>query len=324
MIDEGRTGSSSILTVPGRGYRLVLRVARPDDGQADLAAAPPRLSIVVLPFENLSGDPKDGHLADAITDDLTSDLTLIPDVSVTAREAADAYHGQPQDVRTIGEDLRVRYVLKGNMRRLGATLRVNIRLISAETGALLWSDRFDQEIGELGAGQDQILRRIKDELNIRLIDIENARSLRERPTNSDAFDLILRARSTRNLPPSPQQDKEALSLFERALVLDPGSAYAMTYIAYYLAVAALDHGWGTFESMRRAERLLAEARAIAPLSDVVLNTYVLWLRAVGRCPETIEAAQRAIQTDPNRTRVWTGIYNELARCKVSTATQTRD
>ena len=118
LIDAGRTGGSCIQTVPGRGYRFVLRVTRPDEGHPDLAIARPRLSIVVLPFENLSGDPKDGHLADAITDDLTSDLTLIPDVSVTAREAANAYHGQPPDVRAISEELRVRYVLKGNVRPL--------------------------------------------------------------------------------------------------------------------------------------------------------------------------------------------------------------
>jgi TolB-like protein len=182
VLDAGRARGSCIQTAPGRGYRFALPVTRQQWAHADLALMPPRLSIVVLPFENLGGDPKDGHLADAITDDLTSDLTLIPDVSITAREAANAYHGQPQDVRTIGEELRVRYVLKGNVLQLGATLRINIRLISAETGALLWSDRFDEEIGEQGAGQDQIVRRMKDELGIRLIDIESARSRSERPT----------------------------------------------------------------------------------------------------------------------------------------------
>lgn len=146
-LDAGRARESCIQTVPGRGYRLALPVTRPQQAHADLALAAPRLSIVVLPFENLGGDPGDDRLVDAITDDLTSDLTLIHDLSVTAREAANAYHGQPQDVRAIGEELRVRYVLKGNTRRLGSTLRVNVRLISAETGALLWSDRFNEEIG---------------------------------------------------------------------------------------------------------------------------------------------------------------------------------
>ena len=276
--------------------------------------APPRLSLVVLPFENLSGDPKDDYLADGITDDLTSDLAHIPGALVAARESAYAFKVKAMDVRKIGEELGVRYALEGSVRRLGSTLRVNAQLVSAETGVHLWSDRFDEPISELAAGQEQIVARMREELAISVEDIESARSLCERPTNPDAFDLILRARSLRHLPPNPQQDKEVLALFERALVLDPGSAYAMTYIAYFLSDAALDYGWGTFENMQRAGRLLAEARAIAPDSEVVLNTYVLWLRATGRCPEVIEAAQRAIQT---RTRVMTGIYNELARCKIS-------
>ena len=282
------------------------------------ASSPPRLSIVVLPFENLGGDARDDYLADGITDDLTTELSHIAGALVVARESAYTFKGKAVDVRTIGEGLGVRYALEGSVRRLGPLLRVNVQLVSAETGVHLWSDRFDEQISELAAGQEQIVARMRDELGISMVEIENARSLRERPTNPDAFDLILRARSVRNLPPSPERDMEAAALFERALVLDPGSPYAMTNIAYFLTVGALDYGWGTFEDMQRAGRLLAEARAIAPDADVVLNTYVLWLRAVGRCPEAMEAAQRAIQTDPNRTRVWTGIYNELARCKVVT------
>ena len=201
------------------------------------------------------------------------------------------FKGKAVDVRTIGEELGVRYVLEGSVRRLGSTLRINAQLVSAETGVHLWSDRFDEQIGELAAGQEQIVARMRDELGISMVEIENARSLRERPANPDAFDLILRARSLQHLPATPQRDKEALALYERALVLDPASVYAMTYIAYFLSIGALDHGWGTFENMQRAARLLAEARAIAPDSEVVLNTYVLWLRTVGRCPEVIEAAQ---------------------------------
>jgi TolB-like protein/DNA-binding winged helix-turn-helix (wHTH) protein len=194
----------------------------------------PRLSIVVLPFANLSGDTKDDYLADGITDDLTSDLSHIAGALVTARESAYTFKGKAFDVRKIGEELGVRYALEGSVRRLGYTLRVNVQLISAETGVHLWSDRFDEDISNLSAGQEQIVARMRDELGISMVEIENARSLSERPTNPDAFDLILRVRSTRNLPPSQQRDEEALALLERALVIDPTSVYAMTYIAYYL------------------------------------------------------------------------------------------
>ena len=153
----------------------------------------PRLSMVVLPFQNLGGDAKDDYLADAITDDLTTDLSRIAGAFVVARESAYTYKGKATDVRQIGRELGVRYVLEGSVRRIGATLRVNVQLISAETGAHLWSDRFDEEISQLAAGQQQIIARMYDTIGFSLVDIESARSLRERPTNPDAFDLILRA-----------------------------------------------------------------------------------------------------------------------------------
>ena len=146
---------------------------------------PPRLSIVVLPFQNLGTDEKDDYLADAITDDLTTDLSRISGVP---------------DVRQIGRELGVRYVLEGSVRRIGAILRVNVQLVSAETGAHLWSDRFDEEISQLAVGQQQIIARLSDTVGFSLVEIEGARSLRERPTNPDAFDLILRARSMEHLP----------------------------------------------------------------------------------------------------------------------------
>jgi hypothetical protein len=163
---------------------------------------------------------------------------------VTARESAYTFKGKAADVRKVGEELGVRYALEGSVRRLGSTLRVNAQLVATETGVHLWSDRFDEAISEMSAGQEQIVARMRDELGISMVDIENARNLRERPTNPDAFDLILRARSIRTLPPSPQRNNQALALFERALTLDPTSVYAMTYVAYSLTDAASEQGWG--------------------------------------------------------------------------------
>jgi TolB-like protein/tetratricopeptide (TPR) repeat protein/rhodanese-related sulfurtransferase len=279
---------------------------------------PPRLSLVVLPFQNLSGDPKDDYLAEGITDDLTTDLSQIPGALIAARGVADTFKGRPADARRIGEALNVRYVLEGSVRRVDDTLRTNVQLISTETGVHLWSDRFDERITDLGAGEEQIVVRMNDELGPHLVEVEAARSLRERPSNPDAFDLVLRARALRNLPPAPQRDEQVMALLDRALALDPGSVYAKTYIVFYLAGDAVDHGWGTFGKLQRAEHLITEARAIAPGSEMVLNTYVLWLRTLGRCSEIIEAVEQALRTHPNRMRVWTGIYNELATCKIWT------
>ncbi len=324
LLDQGRTDGSCIQTVPGRGYRLVgpgIRNAAYAGARSVKALTPrsseaPRLSLVVLPFDYLGSDPTDDYLADAITDDLTSELSHIPGALVIARQSAYAYRGKPTDVRKIGEELGVRYALEGSVRRIESSLRVNVQLISTETGAHLWSQKFDEAITDLAAGQQQIVTRMKDELGISMAAIESARSLRERPTHPDAFDLFLRARALKNLSPTVGRRKETLALLERALVLDPTSVAAMDQVAYFLIDT--DTIWHDFESMQRAGRLSAQARAAAPEFKFYLNTYVYWLRSVGRCEEVIEHAQRAIQTDPNGVRAMTGIYHELAVCKTMT------
>jgi TolB-like protein len=328
---QGLAGFAALLLVIVVGAALWLNLERPnpvdeavggrvqfvsaaEPPQAWLAQSP-RLSVVVLPFQNLSGDQKDDYLADAITDDLTTDLSHIPEAFVIARESAYAYKGKATDVRQIGRELGVRYLLEGSVRRASSTLKINVQLISAETGAHLWADRFDEEISDLAVGQEQALTRMKDGLGINMVQIESARSLRERPTDPDAFDLILRARSLRHLPQSPRRDKEVLALFEQALSLEPSSISALTGIAYFLIDGRPTGVWGSFENMERAEQLLAQARAIAPDSPEVLNITLYWLRTLGRCPEVIEAAERGIRLDPNRMRMQTGVYNELAVCK---------
>lgn len=275
----------------------------------------PRLSIVVLPFQNLSSDPKDDYLADGITDDLTSDLAHISGAFVIAHQSAYSYKGKAVDVRKIGDELGVRYVLEGSVRRIDSVLRVNAQLTSGETGAHLWSDRFDEQLSDLAFGQEQIVTRMRSELGVSLVEIEKARSLRERPTNPDAFDLILRARSLRNLPPNPQRAQEALALYEQALMLDPSSAPTMATIAYYLLDRTVTGRGVTSDDMHRAEQLLMQAHRIAPNSDIVLNYMVYWLSSTGRCQEVIELAQQAIQMDPNQ---GTGTYNELGKCKTMT------
>jgi adenylate cyclase len=275
----------------------------------------PRLSIVVLPFENLSGDPKDDYLADGITDDLTGDLSNLPDAFVIARESAYTYKGKPADVRRIGEELGVRYVLEGSVRKIGTTLRVNVQLTSSETGAHLWSDRFDEQISELAAGQEQIVTRMRSELGISLVEIEKARSLRERPTNPDALDLVLQARALENQPPSLQRNDQAKALYERALERDPSSVAAMLGIAFFLVNRRATTGsWGTLENMQRAESLLSQARAIAPASLKLLNVTGYWLQVMRRYGEAEAIAEEIVRRFPNYARG----YYRLAQCKIFT------
>jgi TolB-like protein/DNA-binding winged helix-turn-helix (wHTH) protein len=179
------------------------------------ARSVPRLSVVVLPFTDLSGDPGQGYIADGVTDDLTTDLSRIADMFVISRNTAFTYRNKPVDAKRIGRELGVRYVLDGSVRRSGNQVRVNAQLIDAETDAHLWAERFDRDAGDLFALQDEITSRIAVALNLELIGTEAAR-----PTdNPDALDYILRGRAAWAKAPTRDNYREVIGLFEHALAL---------------------------------------------------------------------------------------------------------
>ena len=180
-------------------------------------AEAPRLSIVVLPFVNLSNDPEQQYFADGITGDLTTDLSRIPDMLVISRNTAFTYRDKPIDIKQIGRELGVRYVLEGEVQRSGDRVRVTAQLIDAETDTHLWAERFDGDAGDLFALQDEITNRIAVALDLELVDAAAARPI-ERP---DTRDYILRGRAARLKPPSRENRAEQVLLFERALALDP-------------------------------------------------------------------------------------------------------
>jgi adenylate cyclase len=220
----------------------------------------PRLSIVVLPFTNLSNDPEQEYFADGIADDLTTDLSRISGSFVIARNSAFTYKGKSIDVRQIGRELGVRYVLEGSVRRSGDQVRVNVQLIDAETGAHLWADRFDTNRANLPEAQDEITGRLARTLNLELVADAGRRIERERSVNPDARDLVMRGWNLRYQPVSPVTREEALRTFERALGVDPRSVDARIGIASTL-IANLMDGWSSSfqQDDIRAERLLVEA-----------------------------------------------------------------
>jgi TolB-like protein len=190
-------------------------------------AVVPRLSIVVLPFTNLSNDPDQQYFADGITEDLTTDLSRIADMFVISRNTAFTYQGKRVDTKQVGPELGVRYVLEGSVRRSGNQVRVNAQLIDAATDAHLWAERFDGDTADLFALQNEITQQLANALGVELIVAEAAR-----PTeHPDALDYILRGRATRLRPNSREVYEEAISLFEHALTLDPQSVEAQTELA---------------------------------------------------------------------------------------------
>jgi TolB-like protein/class 3 adenylate cyclase len=160
--------------------------------------AAPRLSIVVLPFTNLSDNREQQYFADGITEDLTTDLSRIADMFVISRNTAFTYRNKPVDTRQIGRELCVRYVLEGSVRRSDNRVRVNAQLIDAETDAHLWADRFDGDAGDLLALQDEITSRIAAALDLELVGAEATRGT----DHPDALDYILRGRATNGEAPN--------------------------------------------------------------------------------------------------------------------------
>ena len=229
-----------------------------------------RLSLVVLPFDNLGGEADDDYLVAGVTDDLTTALSHIPGTFVISRATAYSYRGKAEDIRRIGRDLGVRYVVRGSLRRFGPTLRVNVELSSTETGAQLWSDSFDQKVADLASGQEQIVIRMRAALNVSLVDTEAARSLQERPTNPDAFDFILRARAVMLLPQTKDTMAQAVGLFQQALSRDPNAVLALVGAVQAILDEQYFGGLSYEVAMDEAEQYLRRAKMLAPNSEAVL------------------------------------------------------
>ncbi len=272
------------------------------------AAVPPRLSVVVLPFENLSGNPGDDFLADAVTEDLTTELSRWPAMVVIARQSAYAYRGSPVDVRKIGEDFGVRYVLHGSVRKMDDTLRVNAQLVAAESGTHLWAERFDQGPKAPNAGQEGIVANVAQAVNMTLMDVESARGKRERPTDPDALDLVIRARSLALHPMGPKEDAERQPLYEQALRIDPNSIPALTGLAQSLI-------WGakTEDELERASHLLAKAASISPDHLLVLQNVAHLMLAQERFLDALAAFRRILDEYPNAPFAYANIGDCLVR-----------
>jgi adenylate cyclase len=260
----------------------------------------PRLSIVVLPFANLSNDPVQEYFADGITDDLTTDLSRISGSFVIARTTAFTYKGKPIDVKQIGRELGVHYVLEGSVRRTGDQVRVNAQLIDSETGAHVWADRFDSDRTNLAAAQDGIVGRLARSLNLELVRNAGPRIEREQAANPDARDVVMRAWALWYGPGYPANAKETLRWFERALEIDPRSIDAKLGIARVL-VGIVGDGLSNSvqQDKARAEALLSEVLERDPNRSLAHAVLGVLRRIEGRLAEAQTEFEAAVALDRN-------------------------
>src|ERR1700757_1910678 len=196
---------------------------------APLPASAPRLSMVVLPFANIGGDPEQDYFVDGVTESLTTDLSRINGAFVIARNTAFTFKGKAIDVKKLGRELNVRYVLEGSVQRGGNRLRVNVQLIAAETGNHLWAERFDKPIADLFDMQDEIVSRLANALDAELVAAEARRA--GHLGHPDAKDFVFQGRSCFNKGLIPDYMTQARRFFERALALDPENIEAMVGLA---------------------------------------------------------------------------------------------
>jgi TolB-like protein len=223
---------------------------------------PPRLSMVVLPFANIGGDPEQEHFVDGVTESLTTDLSRVRGALVIARNTAFTYKGKPLDLKTVGRELNVRYVLEGSVQRATNRMRVNVQLIDAESGNHLWAERFDKPLADLFDMQDEIVARLANALNAQLVAAEARRA--ERAPNPDSVDLYFQGLPWLNKGRTPDNVGQARDFFDRALAADPDNVDALIGSAR----SDVAEGTNSFVTDSVAAFAAAEAKLTKALSSV--------------------------------------------------------
>ena len=299
----GDTGEHQrlIRTIIGKGVRFVGEAREQHDiDQSAARSVVSRLSIVVLPFANFSNDLELEHFADGITDDLTTDLLRISGGFVIARKTAFTFKGKPVDVKKVGRELGVRYVVEGSVRRAGNLLRVNVQLSDAESGAHLWTDRLDTDPTGLVWAQSEITGRLARTINFKLVEAEGLSIERQKALDPDPHDLLIHGWATLVRPISAATLQEALRVFARVLEIEPDSVAAKVGLGYALSCNIAD-GWSTSvqQDEARAEQLLLEAIAGDANSFRARQALGLLRRLQNRLDESRIEFETAIALVPN-------------------------
>lgn len=270
---------------------------------------PNRPSIAVLPFNNMSGDPEQGYFADGMTEDIITDLSKVSGLFVIARNSSFAYKGQAPDIRKVSRELGVRYVLEGSVRRIASRVRITAQMIDGTTGGHLWAERYDRDIEDVFAVQDEVTRTIVDALKVKLTAGEEARREHRGKIDPEAYDLIVRSRQT-SLQLRPEAAIEARRMLERVIEIDPKLAVSYARLSI-ISFAEYANQWNnaTAENLTRALELARKAIETddsEPQGYISLAIVLGWMR---RLDEAEQAAERALALAPNLADAYTGLGN---------------
>src|ERR1700677_2329051 len=300
VVDLGPTQLKNI-SEPIRVYSLEVgepAQAKPATAPAPEKSASPRLSMVVLPFANMGGGADQEHFVDGVTESLTTDLSRIRGSFVIGRNTAFTYKGKAVDLKQIGRELNVRYVLEGSVQRGGNRMRVNVQLIDAETGHHLWAERFDKPLADLFDMQDEIVARLAGALSAELVAAEARRA--EQAPSPDSMDLYFQGRACLNKGLTPDHAAQARSCFDRALSADPGNVDAL----YGSGCVDVAEGSNNLVTDAMAAFAAAEAKFSKVLSSVPDHAHAhLSLGNIKimtkRVPEGIAGCEHALTLDRN-------------------------
>jgi len=266
----------------------------------------PRLSVVVLPFANIGGDPEQEYFVDGVTETLTTDLSRIAGSFVIGRNTAFTYKGKAVDLKQIGRDLGVRYVLEGSVQRGGNRLRVNVQLIDAETGNHLWAERFDKPVADLFDMQDEIVARLAGQLRTQLIAAEARRA--EKGPHPDSMDLYFQGMARLNKGWDTEHFTQAHDFFERALACDPENVDALAaaaFVNWMRSASFLVDDRATL--LAAAEAALTKALSLAPEHATARSNLGLVLIYTNRVAQGISECERALALDRNLAGAHAGI-----------------
>ncbi|HEY1452482.1 MAG TPA: tetratricopeptide repeat protein, partial [Roseiarcus sp.] len=294
-------GIAAVLIVIAGGAWWFLNANRPAGVATKAPAEAARLSIVVLPFANLSGDPGQDYLVDALTDELTTSLARMRDTFVIANNTAMTFKGKPIDVKAIGRDLGVRYVLEGSVQPSGDRMRVNAQLIDAGSGAHLWAEQFDTPHADLLQTQDAIVGHLAHAMDTQLFQAEGARLKRTPAANPDAEDLALQcAAGAWKAGWIGKEADAAYALCDQALAIDPNNVHALRVLGdKFLTLAQSGFSGDPKGDLERADELDSKALTLDPDSTWSHVNKGAVLAFQGRYQEAVAEHERALALEPS-------------------------